>query len=84
MLSIDELYNMLSTNKKSLFNTKNEQKIYNCFYKKYISPLAKEKGLEFEYNALIDYCNLIETERKIAFENGFQAAVSLIFNNRPI
>ncbi|MBD5081125.1 MAG: hypothetical protein HDT44_05095 [Ruminococcaceae bacterium] len=81
MLNIEELYNMLSNNKKDLFNTKEEQQVYNDFYKKYIAPLNKGKALEFKYKALMDYCNVIETERRISFANGFKTAVSLMLGD---
>ena len=81
MLNVDELYSVMRSNKKSEFDTKEEQEIYNAFYKKYIAPLNKGKNLEFKYKALMDYCNVIETERRISFANGFKTAVSLMLGD---
>lgn len=79
MLNIEELYGMLSNKKGNEFDTNEEQKLYKGFQDKYITPLIKGKGFEFTTICLCDFANVIDTERRIGFENGFKTAVSLLF-----
>ncbi len=81
MLKIEDLYYTLDE-KENCFSSDKIEKQFEEFCDEHLESRVEEKGIDYVSEEYEKISSIMLSIQKIAFENGFKTAISLIFDSR--